>query len=328
MFLYEYKPRFCIRLCQNLLFNGLDTWIDWAKNTLFSQNICKSQKKAVPLHLQSVPRPKMAHANLCTLIHLTAICMHYIEVKFNYSFPEDYLLDLFIQGLADRGFDSFTDDAAYVPENAFHEAELRRYVAQHGQTIQSIARIEDQNWNAAWEAEHPVMELPLGVHITPHGAFGAGYHETTSMMIDALLTRDLTGKTVLDMGCGTGVLAIFACKQGAARVVAVDIDEKSVANTIENAAGNQVTIDVRLGDSVPNEPFHLIMANIHRNILINQMQDYARTLLPDGELWLSGFYEQDCEPVISEGARYGLRTLSKNEREEWRMLRMIKQSNE
>lgn len=253
--------------------------------------------------------------------------MQYVEVKFDYSFEEEYLLDLFVQGLADRGFESFTDEAAYVPAQLFDEQALRAYADENGQKILSVTAVEDQNWNAAWEAEHPVQELPLGVKITPHCAFGAGYHETTAMMIEALLARDLSGQTVLDMGCGTGVLGIFAKKRGAEQVVAVDIDDKSVANTLENAADNGVTLDVRLSDTPPEGRYDLILANIHRNILIAQMPDYARFLKPGGELWLSGFYEADCAAILSEASRYGLATIDKKERGEWRWLALAKTTN-
>ena len=238
--------------------------------------------------------------------------MQYVEVKFDYSFGEEYLLDLFVQGLADLGFESFTEDAAYIPAQLFDEQALRTFADENGQKILSITTVEDQNWNATWEAEHPVQELPLGVRITPHCAFGAGYHETTAMMIDALLGRDLTGQTVLDMGCGTGVLGIFAGKRGATTVVAVDIDDKSVANTLENAANNGVTLDVRLGDTPPEGQYDLILANIHRNILIAQMADYARYLKPGGEVWLSGFYEADCAAILSEASRCGLAAIGKD----------------
>ena len=253
--------------------------------------------------------------------------MQYVEVLFDFDFREEYLRDLFVQGLADLGFESFTDDAAYIPVNLFDEQALRAYASENSQTIRSISEVPDQNWNATWEAEHPVQELPLGVHITPHCAFGAGYHETTSMMIEALLARDLTGKTVLDMGCGTGVLGIFAKKLGADQVVAVDIDDKSVVNTIENAADNSVSLDVRLGDTPPEGRYDLILANIHRNILIAQMPDYARFLNQGGELWLSGFYETDCDVLISEASKFGLVTIDKKERGEWRWLALTKQTN-
>ena len=103
--------------------------------------------------------------------------MQYIEVLFGFDFQEEYQRDLFVQGLADLGFESFTDDAAYIPANLFDEQALRAYASENSQTIRSISEVPDQNWNATWEAEHPIQELPLGVRITPHCAFGAGYHE-------------------------------------------------------------------------------------------------------------------------------------------------------
>ena len=253
--------------------------------------------------------------------------MQYVEVIFDYDFREEYLYDLFVQGLADMGFESFTDDAAYVPANRFNEQAVRTFAEENGQTIRSISCIDDQNWNAVWEAEHPVMKLPLGVRITPHCAFGAGYHETTSMMIDELLKHDLSEKTVLDMGCGTGVLGIFAAKQGAKHVVAVDIDDKAVNNTLENAASNNVSLNVRLADTPPEGQYDLVLANIHRNILIAQMADYSRFMKQGGGLWLSGFYESDCEAIISEAYRYGFETVDKKERGDWRWLAFTKTMN-
>ena len=250
--------------------------------------------------------------------------MRYVEVLFDYDFAEDYLLDVFVQGLADMGFESFADDAAYVQESLFDEPRLRAYAAENGQTVRAVNVLPDQNWKAAWEAEHPVVELPLGVRITPHCAFGAGYHETTAMMIDALLETDLTGKTVLDMGCGTGVLAIFAWKRGAARVIAVDIDDKSVDNTRENAEANGVTLDVRQGDTPPEDRYDLIMANIHRNILLAQMPDYARFLKPGGALWLSGFYAEDVEALTKAARDCGLLLSDHTHRAEWQRLAFSK----
>ena len=170
------------------------------------------------------------------------------------------------------------------------------------------------------------MELPMGVKIVPHCAFGAGYHETTSMMIDALLTADLTGKSVLDHGTGTGVLAIFAKRRGASKVVAVDIDEKSVENAKEKAELNQVEVEV-LHTSIFDFKFQiydLILANIHRNILIEHMHAYAESLKDGGELWLSGFYETDV-PALQEAAeKEGLRVIQVLANGEWRWMRCRK----
>ena len=260
--------------------------------------------------------------------------MKYVEVKIQCAFAQDFLRDLFVQGLADLGFESFIDDAddahgnagsayvlsAYIQADALNETALRAYLSDQGQQLLSITPVPDTNWNAAWEAEHPVMELPLGVRITPHCAFGAGYHETTAMMISSLLSSDLTGASVLDMGCGTGVLAIFAAKKGASHVIAVDIDDKSVINARENADDNHVSIDVRLGSTPPEGHYDLILANIHRNILINQMPDYARFLNPNGELWLSGFYESDIPALIKAADKQQLTLITTKADGDWRML--------
>ena len=143
----------------------------------------------------------------------------------------------------------------------------------------------------------------------------------------------LTGKNVLDNGCGTGVLGIFAKKLGAAHVLAVDIDDKSVQNTLENAALNGVELDVRLGD-ISSFPFgeetglgafDLILANIHRNILLVQMPIYARIIKEGGEVWMSGFYETDCPALEEEAKKNGLQPIEVRANGEWRMMRCRKE---
>lgn len=245
----------------------------------------------------------------------------------------EWQVDVLQQELADVGFDSFEQDGttlrAYIPEDSGlgddRVSGLTDILSENGATLLSFEACVDENWNAVWEASHEVEQLPLGVRITPHCAFGAGHHETTAMMIDALVNSQqpmANGQqpTILDMGTGTGVLAIMAAKLGAKHVVAVDIDENSVRNAQENAAANGVKIDVRLGANVPNGAYDLIMANIHRNILLLQLPDYARTLNPGGELWLSGFYESDCEALIRAAAAHGLHHSATRQNGEWRML--------
>jgi len=243
---------------------------------------------------------------------------------------EEWQTDVLTQALADMGFDSFEQDEqtmrAYIPADQLSAAgRLAEAIAENAATLLSFESCPDENWNAVWESEHEVEDLPLGVRIVPHCAFGAGHHETTAMMIDALVERQKTKvESVLDMGTGTGVLAIMAAKLGAENVVAVDIDENSVRNAQENAAANGVTIDVRLGSSVPEGSYSLIMANIHRNILLAQMADYARTLNIGGELWLSGFYEADCPTLIDAAAAHGLHHTATRQNGEWRMICMRK----
>ena len=245
---------------------------------------------------------------------------------------EDWQVDILCQQLADLGFDSFEQDdttlRAYIPTSLLDSIHTQLSTihgfADRENTQLTIASCPDENWNAVWEASHPIEQLPLGVSIIPHCAFGAGHHETTSMMIQALTEADLTDKLVYDHGTGTGVLGIFAKRLGAEYVLADDIDDNSVRNALENAERNGVSMDVRLAPSelseVSVEPFHLILANIHRNILLAQMADYARNLLPGGELWLSGFYEQDIPALVNEAESCGLKHTGTRSNGEWRML--------
>ena len=258
--------------------------------------------------------------------------MQYSVVHLIYSFSEEWQQDLFEQDLCDLGFEVFDGGNAYIQTNILNanRAPLDALIAgTEGVKMLGIEECEDINWNATWEAEHEIQELPLGVRITPHCAFGAGHHETTSMMIEALLEaaedyRLDRNTLVLDMGCGTGVLGIMAKKCGAAHVVAVDIDDKSVTNTLENAAANHVKLDVRLGDTPPAGEYHLILANIHRNILVAQIPLYAQYLKHGGEVWLSGFYADDIPYLMEAAEAMGLQHVETRSKNEWQWIRLKK----
>ena len=238
-------------------------------------------------------------------------------------FAEEWQKDLFDLHICELGVDTIDDSDYYIPSGIWdmNREDIEAFISHtnEAELIEAEA-CKDENWNAAWEAEHPIQELPMGVRIAPHCAFGAGHHETTGMMIDALMARDLHGKKVLDNGCGTGVLGIMAIKRGAQEVVAVDIDDKSVINTRENAEMNGVEIDVRQGDTPPCGSYDLILSNIHRNILLGQMYYYAKYLLDGGELWISGFMAEDCPALCAEAERQGLQFLVQHTRGEWQML--------
>ncbi len=265
--------------------------------------------------------------------------MRYHVIHIKTSFAEEWQQDLFNQQLCDLGVDTIDPGSEpelagssdyYIPSDIWlqNQTVITEYLSSF-RFLFSVDEVPDENWNAAWEAEHPVQELLLGVKIIPHCAFGAGYHETTSMMIGELLNTCLEGKTVLDNGCGTGVLGIFAKKQGAQEVIAIDIDDKSVRNTLENAALNGVEIDSRLGDlssfNFPLSPFNLILANIHRNILLAQMPLYARCLVPGGELWMSGFYESDLPSLQSAAGQENLTVTGVLANGEWRLMKCRKE---
>ena len=280
--------------------------------------------------------------------------MKYHVLHITTDFAEEWQKEVFDQELCDLGVDTI-DDAGLEPEQAGHadyyipsdlweqnqEAIQAQISDTEGVTLLSVEEVPDENWNAVWEAEHPVQELPLGVKIVPHCAFGAGHHETTAMMIEALIhfKSQISNLkfNVLDNGCGTGVLGIFAKKLGAAHVLAVDIDDKSVQNTLENAALNGVELDVRLGSvseqgersilcqTEGQSVFDLVLANIHRNILLAQMPIYARIIKEGGEVWMSGFYETDCPALEEEAKKNGLHLIEVRANGEWRMMRCRKE---
>jgi ribosomal protein L11 methyltransferase len=264
--------------------------------------------------------------------HVAHIALH---------FDEQWQEDVFIQSLFDAGFDTFDGHDAYIPSELWtaNQTAIETLFAEtpNAQLI-SIEPCPDENWNATWEAEHPIQDLPLGIRIVPHCAFGAGHHETTSMMIEALMNTDLHDKRVLDHGTGTGVLAIFAKRLGAAHVLALDIDDKSVLNAQENAALNNEDIEVNLcgpvleslnlKHSIPSDralgqrTFNIILANIHRNILLANMPSYAACLAPGGELWLSGFYEADIPALIASAEPLGLQPIDTRSNGDWRLLKL------
>ena len=259
--------------------------------------------------------------------------MRYHAAHIETYFAQEWQRDVFEQALFDLGFDSIDGQTAYIP-SALWETNRSQIEALCGKTqgVMSL-RVEpcpDENWNATWEADHPMQELPLGIRIVPHCAFGAGHHETTAMMIEGLINFKSQISnfkfSILDHGTGTGVLAIFAKKLGADKVVAVDIDEKSVENAQENAKLNHVDIDVQHDSAFSFQPsaFSLIMANIHRNILLQYMPDYAASLTDGGELWISGFYEADCAALIAAAEENQLRMLGKKENNTWYMMKFQK----
>ena len=279
--------------------------------------------------------------------------MKYHVLHITTDFAEEWQKEVFDQELCDLGVD--TIDAGLEPEQAGHadyyipsdlweqnqEAIQAQISDTEGATLLSVEEVPDENWNAVWEAEHPVQELPLGVKIIPHCAFGAGHHETTAMMIEALINFKSQISNfkfnVLDNGCGTGVLGIFAKKLGAAHVLAVDIDDKSVQNTLENAALNGVELDVRLGSvneqgersvlcqTEGRSVFDLVLANIHRNILIEDMPTYFRSLRRGGRILLSGFFEADIPAVADAVQASGGTVVGSSLREGWACIECMKE---
>lgn len=209
----------------------------------------------------------------------------------------------------------------------------------------NVSAVPKENWNALWEknvtpvviedqclirAEFHSVErtFPYEMIITPKMSFGTGHHPTTYLMIKSQLTLDHKNKRVMDAGCGTAILSIMACKRGAREVEAFDIDEWSMSNGRENVALNQCTqVRIRQGtiaDFRWDDPFDIILANINRNILLQEMAQYAKHLVLNGRLQLSGFYAHDIPELVAEAGRHGLSPVSQDEREQWATLGLVR----
>lgn len=271
--------------------------------------------------------------------------MKYIEVKFNFSSQEEYVKDLLSSELGEIGFESFSPEGealvAYVQKPVFDESALKQLLSdfEYDSKITFEANeAEEKDWNEEWEKNYfePIVigdqcvvhgsfhkDIPVAKYdivINPKMAFGTGYHATTTLMMKALLSHDLTGKSLLDMGCGTAILAILSKKKGSGRTVGIDIDEWAYENAKENIVMNGTPdIEIRLGgaDALKEETFDIIMANINRNILLQDIQHYAKRLHIGSLLFMSGFYESDIPVIEAETQKYGLRKLSYEKQNDW-----------
>ena len=280
--------------------------------------------------------------------------MKYIEVTITLGQNDPYR-DLLVDALGNEGpYDSFVETPnglkAYVQESLFDEGWLKEQLADINNMTScsySFESMPDKNWNEEWEKQHkPVLveavngkrvwvrapfhehrsDVDYEIEIEPKMSFGTAHHQTTYMMLSYLTELEVTGKRVLDMGCGTAVLAILAKLRGAAYVEAIDIDEWAYNNALENAQRNGVELNVRIGDAalLGERQFDLIIANINRNILLNDMAAYVQVLEKGGTLLLSGFYESDVPVLQHHAESLGLRLEQQKVRQSWTALRLVK----
>jgi ribosomal protein L11 methyltransferase len=276
--------------------------------------------------------------------------MEYIEYNFTIT-PKDTGSEILAAMLADIGFESFIETEkgllAYIPSAKFSAEDVEKIGILQNKEYSikyDYKNILDKNWNEEWERSYNSVTVAgkccvrapfhpenpsakYDIIIEPKMSFGTAHHETTSLMIEQILHLELEGKSVLDMGCGTSVLAVLAAKMGAASVTAIDIDEWAFNNSVENVTRNQVDkiVKVLMGDTeLITETYDVIFANINRNILMHDIPKYIDNLSKSGILLLSGFYEADI-PVVSDRAETnGMKFLSKHDKNNWIVLKFKK----
>jgi len=258
--------------------------------------------------------------------------MNYTKIIFNLAPDNQENREILVAVLSDLTFESFdeTEDQVfgYVPGESFNIVELNDITATLPFLVHATTEmIPDQNWNEVWEknyfkplliggrclvrapfhTEYEPAEFELVIE--PKMAFGTGNHETTTLMAEQILDMDLTDKTVLDMGCGTGILGMLASLKGAKSITAIDIDKWSFESTVENAHLNNISnLEAKLGDAsiLASETYEVIFANIHKNVIISDLPVYEKVLQSGGKLYLSGFYTHDMADVKEKAESLGL----------------------
>jgi ribosomal protein L11 methyltransferase len=273
----------------------------------------------------------------------------YLEYRFT-VYPKSPWEDILLSQLQQLPFDSFltTEEGlnAYLPKKQDKESLLDSVVLLNHESVQiefTVTEIPPENWNAKWESEfqpifvgsdcviradfHESQGKTYELIINPKMSFGTGHHPTTHMMMEFVLEETLSDKTVLDMGCGTGVLGILASKKGTRAIDAMDSDAWCVENTIENAKTNGCK-NIRSSQAAILEStratYDAIFANINRNVLLEQIPSYGQALKVGGSLFLSGFYKNDVNFLQQSCQKENLTLISTKEKEQWCALKFIK----
>ncbi|WP_047246079.1 50S ribosomal protein L11 methyltransferase [Maribacter thermophilus] len=266
----------------------------------------------------------------------------YIEYRFKVA-PLQPASDILIAELGELGFESFVEEEtgilAYIQKEDWEKEMLQNLEILKNPNFKIefvVKEIEQENWNATWEQNfqpilvedicmirapfHEKKDVKYDIVIEPKMSFGTGHHETTHMMLQHLLLLDLKGKSVLDMGCGTGVLAILSAKLGGNPIDAIDIDNWCYLNAKENVERNNVGfIQVYEGDAslLGDKKYDVIIANINRNILLSDIPDYRACLKENGILLLSGFYTEDLKLITDKCSEIGLKFEKNIEKNNW-----------
>lgn len=258
-----------------------------------------------------------------------------LQFRFSFQNPDSELIEILIAYLSEAGFEGFFTEAesldAYISESNLKTGKLQELLSDPVffplGIKQTSGIIPDRNWNELWEKSYdPVIvdgvcaviapfhieyEGIINILIEPKMSFGTGHHATTRLMIQQINALEMQGKSILDMGCGTGVLGIFASMKGAERVLAIDIDEWACENSRENFTRNSICSEkYRIlkgnADVIPEEKYDVILANINRNILLSDIPVYNRHLMPGGTIVLSGILESDYSVIHEKIQEQGL----------------------
>jgi ribosomal protein L11 methyltransferase len=275
--------------------------------------------------------------------------MKYTQVKISIS-PIITGRELIYHVLDNEPYEYFEDEteglSAYIPTHLFSENKLKvalETLKNEFQNSYEIIHHPDQNWNAEWESNfHPIevddkcyIRAPfhdphpnlLEVIILPQMSFGTGHHETTWLMAKSLFDIDFKNKSVLDMGCGTGILAILASKLSASSILAIDIEEWAYLNTIENISLNKainITVEKGGAELLASRLFNIILANINLNVLLHDMKFYSQSLEKGGIILFSGVFETDLPQLQKAAEASGLKFISKMEKNNWMVARFTK----
>ncbi len=276
--------------------------------------------------------------------------MEYIVCKFKFNKTEDFYFDILSSMLGEIGFDSFETEtdylAAYIMKSNYDPQRIKRVIQSYpltGVRIDYTSEIIDsKDWNSAWESTfEPIIiddqihihssiypkriDMPYDITINPRMSFGSGSHYTTRLILQMLLHSDIFGKSVLDLGCGTGILGIFAKLRGCIHLTACDIEHSCIENTKENFMLNGLeSAKIHEGsiDSLETEEkFDIILSNIHLNIHISLMDEYSKKLNDGGSLYLSGFYVDDIKRLTESANHHGLVLAEMSSEENWATLK-------
>lgn len=277
----------------------------------------------------------------------------YTEVRIDMSPCNETMTDVMAALLCEHGYESFVPDesgmTAYIKLEDFDKKVLDEVTAElpfDTSVTVKCETVEGRDWNQEWEKNYfkpitvdgkcvihssfhtDIPSMPYDIVIDPKMAFGTGHHQTTTLIICRLLELPLEGSSVIDMGTGTGILAILAAMRGAGPVTAIEIDEFAHVNAVENVSLNRhPEINVVLGDAsalAGVEPVDLFLANINRNIIVGDLQVYASRLKEGGTMLLSGFYEDDIAIVLDEARKHGLEYVGHTVLERWSCLELKK----